>query len=96
MGKGRLVHGRIDGLLLSSSKSGRLTSLDVDQGQGTSFSLSHFPYFDQSREKTRAFEYSGVAATNAAPETGDKTKTTVLDYPRPAAPATEDARVSTT
>ena len=77
-------------LLLSSSKSGRPTSLDVDQGQGTSSSVGHFPYFDQSRKKTRAFEYSEAAVTNAAPETGDKTETTVLDYPRPAAPATED------
>ena len=38
-------------LLLSSSKSGRPTSLDVDQGQGTSSSVGHFPYFDQSRKK---------------------------------------------
>lgn len=32
-----------------------------------------------------------AAVTNVTPETGDKTETTVLDYPRPAAPAIEDA-----
>jgi len=32
-----------------------------------------------------------AAVTNAAPETGDKTETTVLDYPRPAPPVIEDA-----
>lgn len=32
-----------------------------------------------------------AAVTNTAPETGNKTETTVLDYPRPAAPPTEDA-----
>jgi len=32
-----------------------------------------------------------AAVTNAAPETSDKTETTVLDYPRPAPPAIEDA-----
>ena len=36
------------------------------------------------------FEYSEAAVTNAASETEDKTETTVLDYPRPAAPAIED------
>ena len=34
--------------------------------------------------------YSEPAVTNAAPQTGDKTETTVLDYPRPAPPAIED------
>jgi len=32
-----------------------------------------------------------AAISNAAPETGDKTETTVPDYPRPAAPAVEEA-----
>jgi len=32
-----------------------------------------------------------AAVTNATPETVNKTETTVLDYPRPAPPAIEDA-----
>ena len=51
-----------------------------------------YPYFNQSRKKkTTALEHSGAGVTNTAPETGDKTETTVLDYPRPTAPAIEDA-----
>jgi len=41
--------------------------------------------------KSKAPIPAEAAVTNAAPETGDKAETTVLDYPRPAAPAIEDA-----
>ena len=77
--------------LLSSSKSRRSTSLDVDEAQGTNSSVGHFSYFDQGRKKSWAFDYSEAAVTNTAPETEEKAETTVIDYPRPAAPAIEDA-----